>query len=270
MFEYMGCEPYTLGVKCSYRKYARDRVYRIVKESDEDKTPFSIGYNVQIVNVAWYPSNGKVWSPLTALPTLPLEPFPIWKEFHTGMDNLLAEMIKRYGNHHRCIEQRKTIRDILPTSESASEFCTKQPLIVPLKDMLFGPVDVLAYNTISHSKERKRKSREQTFNGKKIKETYSTEHIRHTGNKGLAPPPIIDFPPGTIPVMDAKLAADPLYMKAKEEWAKCDINKVTGKQLVQAIEDINKSIGGRKKLQKSGNKTQLLYSINVYYQNVEL
>jgi len=268
-FEYVGGDKYPLGVKGTYRKYAKDRVYRIVKEAEDEKTPFSIGYTVQVVNTSVFPLNGKIWSPLTALPTLPLEPVPVWCDFDAHFTKLLAELLKKYGSGHVCIEQWNDIRSKLPTSASTSEFAKRQPLTAPLKDMLFGALDVLTCSTVAHSKQRKRAQREPTYNGKKVKETYSTEHIRISSNKGMVPPPFSDYPPGANPVVNATLAADPEFMRAKKVWADGDINTITKPMLLQAIDDINKTISGKKK-SKTGNKDQLLYSINLHYHNITL
>lgn len=268
-FEYVGDEKYCLGVKGSYKKYTKDRVFTIRKETTDETTPFSIGYCIQIANYKVQPTDGKQFSVLTGLPTIPLEPIPIWSEFPDAMEKLIVELQKKYGRQHSCIEQWRAWQRKLPNSSSVQEFCSKQPLRIPLKDELFGPILALTDSTSAHSKQRKRAApQERTFNGKRIREAYSGDYIRHKGNKGLAPPPLVAYQAGAI-VDDSDLVKDVEYMKAKEVWSKCDVSKVTKTMLQEAIDTINKTNGIRK-LSKNGNKEKLLYAINVYYQNIRL
>ncbi len=166
------CPDFPLGVKTTYRAYAKDVVNEIVEDRSKE-----IGYGCHSCHVQWFPQAGpdgpEGMYVLMKFPTDNIRPEP----FIPGSRDQLEQVLKRVSNHytprpnvlHNPLQHTLGINptlfndeivaewvhfaeNIAPLNDDVDAYCATHPLHVPLRERLFNQLGPLVVRTTVNTK----------------------------------------------------------------------------------------------------------------------
>lgn len=257
-----------LGVQIEYKAYCQDKCFVIVKEVDQ--------FNPKCIGIRPVERENPVYglteflSIINDYPSFEIEPAPFRKDWKLDLNKVIAEVTAKYdGGKGKSIQPEvmaewENFRDnIMPQSDSVTEYTNTHPLHIPLHKWLYGNESVVSLKNIEAVAPKTIKVK--LFNGEPIKTVRSQPCVRHSGNKNQTP-----LPP-TLPVnSEVQQPLSEETIRLKKLWSEVSAKEISGKKLMEQIQLINASLPTRDKIAHTTlkNKKQKLERIQMHYDSL--